>query len=214
MGTVSLFPLAGQLGRLKGFYPPYYRDWFVVISTIFSILAFSCIQLSFETYRICWAAWVYLVIAAGLLALYILAHVSLKKKYGTLSNWKLGGTIVFLIILYTSSVVCLTCTFNILEQMRSYDVFRGQIITENTHINLAGANVEIRFSGSDSRLTQSSRSGHFCVSVTNTTGNSLSGVAVTIRNDAGIEEYFRYWQADELGSPPWSLKVLPTGGTK
>lgn len=125
MGTASLFPLAGAIGKLRGFFPPRYRAWFVTLSTLFSLGLYLFLQWAFPSLWPYVPLWVSFPTAFVALVVYLLLHLSVKDGYTKLEGFKLAITLVIGLILYTAFVASTTYSFNVLERSRLHAVYYG-----------------------------------------------------------------------------------------
>ena len=134
MGAISLFPLSGALPLLKGFFPKGFRSWFVIFSTIFSLLIYLWVQWLFEQleslpFFIPW--WLSALGGLTCLIIYIVIFQSLKGKYRTFTGIKKALYIAITMIFYISFVSSLTYSFNVLENLKDYHVIKGIIKYDN-----------------------------------------------------------------------------------
>ncbi len=127
IGSFSLFPLWGTIEKLKDFFPTGFRSWFVTFSTIFSLVIYIYVQWFFEKleglpFFIPW--WVSGPCALVFLPLYILILPSQKKKFKNPSKKK-ASYIIPTMIVYILLILSLTYTFNVMENLNDYYVFKG-----------------------------------------------------------------------------------------
>jgi hypothetical protein len=202
LGVVSLFPLAGRLEKLRGFFWPQYRAWFVVLSTIFSLVVYLRLQLSFETLgvflQVGWAA----SLAALLLVVYLLLHLGLRNRYGKLKRWRLAAVLVSLLLLYCGAFALLTYSFNTLERQRSFTVYHGQVVFDGGKA-APGADLTFYFDSVEDGSVRSGLFGRFVKIAPKT--EHLTSVVVTYRRD-GVETHSATWVPTDPDLSRISLK--------
>jgi hypothetical protein len=164
MGAISLFPLAGAIPKLRGFYPRYLRSWFVTFSTIFSLIVYIYVQWYFENLDNILpliSVWLSFLIAIISLFVYLGIHLTIKPIYSSLSSLKKTSYIIVTMIFYFILIISLTYSFNILENYKDYQIISGIIKLNGQKINIS-ANVVLNIEGED-ELFETKMNGKFFI---------------------------------------------------
>src|SRR5258706_9904459 len=131
LGAASLFPAIGRIEKLEGFYPTELRQWFIVLSTVFSLIVYGVVGFFFERFVALVNVYISLpqALSSALLLLVVdlVVHLAMKQRYRTIKRLFYAPLMVGLIVVYTAWIVSLTYTFNVLNQLRNYEVFRGNV---------------------------------------------------------------------------------------
>ena len=203
MGGVSLFPLFGGLQSLKGFYPPRMKEWFVYLPAIVAMAPYLFLQFSFDqlpVYVSLWNAW-----AVGIVALLVYVAVlvacknieSGRRKHRKDAN-VLGRVYVVipLLVLFIAFTVSFTYTFNVLENLRVYNVLYGKVVVDGKPAD--SASLTFHFSERPTpRIVQTNVRGNFHQILRKSRFLQLNGIDVTWDEPSG-EEYFKSYVRQEL----------------
>ncbi len=131
LGAVSLFPLFGDLNKLRGFYFQQFKKWYIVISTIFSLFIYYFIQLQFEklnAFPFFISPWWTLLFGMLFLILYLFILLAKKDKLLLSAHGEKSVYILSTIILYVLFIASLTYSFNTLQNYNEYFVVSGNVI--------------------------------------------------------------------------------------
>lgn len=143
VGGVSLFPLAGEFSKLRGFFPARYRPYHVLTATLFSLLVYIYIHWHFRNLHPYIPIWSTALFAGAFLGLYLVVFFSWKEQLGKTRGIRLGLMLTVTLLLYGLFTVSLTYTFNVLERFREYDVYYGFVSKEPGGHGAAGATVTL-----------------------------------------------------------------------
>lgn len=148
MSAPSLFPLVGRIEKLKGFFPEGYRDWFVVFSTVFSMIVYSVIQFQFEELPFLLPPYYAIIAAVVSLIIYLLIHLDNLNRVSSLPKRQKSLLMIVQLLLYCFFIVSLTYVFNYMENTRNHDIYNGVITYETggapKRIN-SRADIKIRY---------------------------------------------------------------------
>jgi hypothetical protein len=212
LGTaVSLFPLAGAIGKLRGWFPPGRRPWFVTISTIFSVVVLVLILVDFTSIRFV-PIIITLPLAASFLGVYIAGHLTLKKRYTHLVGWQDAMVTVVLLALYAAAFTLITYSFNVAVRLRDHALIYGTARASDTGELLRGADVTINFLDDTSRRTTTNLLGYYAVILTDEEAKSVSGMAIEKKLGRGTT-HASQWNRNEMTIDEWMTRTVePLGG--
>lgn len=208
LGVVSLFPLAGRIENLRGFYPRGFRDWFVTLSTVFSLIVYIVIVLHFENLKTFVTIRSSATLAAVLMAVYVVGHLATRgRSFPPPLRAALMGV---LLLAYAGSIALLTYTFNVLNQLRTHTVYLGDAVTDTTGNPLPGAKVTLHLVSGGSVLTTTRTNGQFIAIVRK---GDVSAIEVRLGEPSQHTSYCRTWLADEVvHDEPVTLRIPRCGG--
>ncbi len=181
LGVVSLFPLAGTLTKLKGFYPSNRRAWFVTISTIFSLIVYLRVTLAFDTLNF----FIPIMMSTIMAALFLAAYTGLHLGVDTTGRHRLIKTAVFLLLLfsYTAFIGSLTYTFNALKQLRTYSVVHGRVVP------VGGSDGAVKkviiYLGAKKLTIEASMGGYFCQVFPEKEFEEITGIRAEVYDATG-----------------------------
>lgn len=206
-GAVSLFPLAGAVGKLRGWFPPGRRPWFVTISTIFSVVILVLILADFTSIRFVPIV-ITLPLAAVLLGVYIAIHLTLKKHYPSLAGWRDAVVTVVLLAAYTAAFVLITYTFNVVVRLRDHALIYGTARASDTDDILRGADVTINFLDDTSRRTTTNMLGYYAVILTDEEAKRVSGMAIEKKKGGRGTTHASQWNRNEMTVDEWMTRSV------
>ncbi len=213
LGAISLYPAAGQLETLRGFFPPGLRSWFAVISTIFSTLVWYWVQIHFEFAQSLCPLWLAALAAPVLLALYIFLHMCLKRKYAKLSGWRHGIVVVGLVVIYSGMTTSLTYSFNFLDRLRDHRVVKLKIEHGGSGSPAAGAEVRLRFKGNDDIVKFTNSAGRATAVIRKDRfQEKFTGITVSLRTNGSETHYLSKLRGEvDVNARVLRLSIWPKG---
>jgi hypothetical protein len=137
MGAFSLFPLVGRIEKLRGFYLPRLRAWYITFSTIFSLVIYFRIQYffdDFERFPLLLSPEFTALMAMISLFIYIGVLVTIKSTFPGFPSKKKALYVIITMLFYFIMVGNLTCTFNVLENLREYKIISGTVTMNGQEI--------------------------------------------------------------------------------
>lgn len=168
MGGISLFPLAGTISTLRGFFPRNLRSWYITFSTIFSLIVYIYVQWYFDRLGNILSfldVWLSALIAIISFFIYIGIHLTVKPSYSSLSSPKKAVYIITTMFFYFILIISLTYSFNVLENYKDYQIISGIIKLKGEEIN-DGATIELNIEGQD-EMHETKKNGRFFLIIKN-----------------------------------------------
>jgi len=210
MGSISLFPLFGELKNLEGFFPRKKKHWFITFATIFSLIIFIYLQkyldkLEFFPFYI--SPFTAAFVAFLALILYILFQMSFNPKYGQFSSWKKGGFIVISFILFFVFVAGLTFSFNFIERMGEFTTLKGSVVTSDQVSIEKPVKIELSdILGDSIRPHFTKKNGRFVLFFKNDLFNKIGSIrfSVQIKNNV----YVSTTQRKDIPENEWQVVLL------
>lgn len=209
----SLFPLAGQIQALNGFYPTGYKKWFITLSTVFSFFVYLYLQWFFESLAFYLSPWVAIVAALLLLLVYIFFLFAVLKKLQSLPRKQQGLAIAAGLLVYSLFSVSLTYAFNFLENENQYQILRGEI---TLHDGRPASNAEAAFHFTTTqrnpvRTVRADEKGRFLFVLARNQSEDLASVRIRWYQDNVLSEGLTVGK-DRLTMQPLRLKLVPMEG--
>ena len=204
MGVVSMFPMWGHLQKLKGFYPPHRKEWFIYLPAVIALIPYTFLQWSFQelpVYISLWSAFVTGVVA-------LIAYISILVGCKNIESDRRGRegkpnvlqkvyVFVPLLVLFILFTVSFTYSLNVVENLREYDVFHGEVKRKGERA--AGANVTFYWSDHpNKRSVKTDRRGKYHLIVPKTRFAKLNGMDVKWSSNGGSPSATRSYNSDEL----------------
>jgi hypothetical protein len=212
LGTVSLFPLAAELDKLRGWFPADRRTWFVTFSTLFSAIVYVLVVFNFDDIEYIPIP-LTLLLALALLSAYVLIHLALRRKYATMRSGWYAVTIVGLLLLYIFAVAAITYSFNAAVKLREYSVVRGRALKPDG-TSLCGADVIVYFRDGSKMETVTGWFGYFAVPMKKANASKVAGLGITERDSQGVITHSSTWARDEFPISKYFTKyVQPMQGS-
>ncbi|MEA2345482.1 MAG: hypothetical protein QOF63_3651 [Thermoanaerobaculia bacterium] len=195
LGTVSLFPFAGRIGRLRGFYPHDQRDWFVYISGAASLIIYAYLNFFFEDLTFYVSLIRSTIVATMCLILYAAIQVATDDEHASRAGWKQGVLTGSLLLLYVLSIASYTYTYNTLAGLRTYRICRAFLRKADTHQPLKGATLLFTFADNTKATETTDDDGYFFHPVKR---SSFTGLRVRSGQLAAAESYCQSYTPDEF----------------
>jgi len=198
LGAVSLFPTLGKIEKLENFYPADRREWFIRLSTVFSLVVFAAVTFFFERFNFYVPIGTALAGALVLLTAYLLFHLTLRGSYDKLPAVIYAPLIVALFLLYTGWIASLTYTFNVLNQFRDHEVVQGIVSLVDASNAEGTTTVTFGLREGTDIPTLASDSGSFTKILTDTDFAKISSITVEHRDAHNVMTHYSTWRADEV----------------